>query len=172
MRWEESSSRFGTVKLYSSKTRKWRTIKAPAAATLSANRKASGLGGAELVLTHPDHWYRERFRRASKSVGISYGQKSPGGWTPHDLRHTCLTISRSREYQSTLLKTTPAMRRSSKPRSISSSCHNRLNSQRGFQITWLNFQKRKWIPKHLPHPSSLCVWLRKLSSHSPSYSAR
>lgn len=48
-------------------------------------------GGAELVLTHPDHWYRERFRRASKSVGISYGQKTPGGWTPHDLRHTCLT---------------------------------------------------------------------------------
>jgi len=91
MRWEESSSRFGTVKLYSSKTRKWRTIKAPAAATLLANRKASGLGGAELVLTHPDHWYRERFKRASKSVGISYGQKSPGGWTPHDLRHTCLT---------------------------------------------------------------------------------
>src|SRR5688572_5254290 len=28
MRWEESSIRFGTVKLYSSKTKKWRTIKA------------------------------------------------------------------------------------------------------------------------------------------------
>lgn len=91
MRWTESSSRFGTVKLYSSKTRKWRTISVPAAATLLANRKASGRGGAELVLTHPDHWYRERFRRASKNIGISYGQKTPGGWTPHDLRHTCLT---------------------------------------------------------------------------------
>jgi len=32
MKWEESSERFGTVKLYSSKTQKWRTIKAPAAA--------------------------------------------------------------------------------------------------------------------------------------------
>src|SRR5690242_21287324 len=47
MRWEESSSRFGTVKLYSSKTRKWRTIKAPAAAILLANRKASGLRSEE-----------------------------------------------------------------------------------------------------------------------------
>jgi len=28
MRWEESDVRFGTVKLYSSKTKKWRTIKA------------------------------------------------------------------------------------------------------------------------------------------------
>jgi hypothetical protein len=39
MKWEESSERFGTVKLYSSKTQKWRTIKAPAAATLIAQRR-------------------------------------------------------------------------------------------------------------------------------------
>jgi integrase len=67
MRWEESSLRFGTVKLYSSKTRKWRTIKAPAAATLLANRKAAGLGGAQVVLTHPDHWYRKAFNSATLS---------------------------------------------------------------------------------------------------------
>ena len=41
MRWEESDVRFGTVKLYSSKTKKWRTIKAPSAAILIANRKAA-----------------------------------------------------------------------------------------------------------------------------------
>jgi len=45
MRWEESDVRFGTVKLYSSKTKKWRTIKAPSAVILIANRKAAGQGG-------------------------------------------------------------------------------------------------------------------------------
>lgn len=91
MRWEESQVRFGTVKLYSSKTKKWRTITAPAAATLIAQRKADGHGGATNVLTHPDHWFREILREASESVGIRYGQTVPGGWCPHDLRHTCLT---------------------------------------------------------------------------------
>lgn len=91
MRWEESSIRFGTVKLYSSKTKKWRTIKAPAAATLLAERKAAGLGGTHLVLTHPDHWYRDIFKEVSESLGIRYGQRVPGGWTVHDLRHMCLT---------------------------------------------------------------------------------
>jgi len=91
MRWEESDIRFGTVKLYSSKTKKWRTIKAPSAATLIANRKAAGQGGATRVLTHPDHWYRDILGQASESVGIRYGQRVPGGWTTHDLRHTCLT---------------------------------------------------------------------------------
>jgi len=91
MRWEESDVRFGTVKLYSSKTKKWRTIKAPSAATLIANRKAAGQGGSTRVLTHPDHWYRDILGQASESVGIRYGQRVPGAWTIHDLRHTCLT---------------------------------------------------------------------------------
>ena len=91
MRWEESDVRFGTVKLYSSKTKKWRTIKALSAATLIANRKAAGQGGTTRVLTHPDHWYRDILGQASESVGIRYGQRVPGGWTTHDLRHTCLT---------------------------------------------------------------------------------
>ncbi len=90
-RWEESDDRFGTVKLYSSKTKKWRTIKAPSAATLIANRKAAAHGGTTRVLTHPDHWYRDILGQASESVGIRYGQRVPGGWTTHDLCHTCLT---------------------------------------------------------------------------------
>ncbi len=31
------------------------------------------------------------FKKASESVGIPYGWRSEGGWTVHDLRHTCLT---------------------------------------------------------------------------------
>ena len=91
MRWEECDVRFGTVKLYSSKTKKWRTIKAPSAATLIASQKLAGAGGGTRVLTRPDHWYRDVLGQASESVGIRYGQKVPGGWTIHDLRHTCLT---------------------------------------------------------------------------------
>jgi integrase len=91
MRWEECDVRFGTVKLYSSKTKKWRTIKAPAAATLITSQKLAGVGGGTRVLTRPDHWYRKVLKQASESVGIRYGQKVPGGWTIHDLRHTCLT---------------------------------------------------------------------------------
>ncbi len=91
MRWEDTQVRFGTVRLYSSKTKSWRTITAPAAADLIAQRKADGLGGTTNVLTHPDHWFREILSEASETVGIRYGQTVPGGWCPHDLRHTCLT---------------------------------------------------------------------------------
>jgi len=31
------------------------------------------------------------FREASEQCGITYGQQTAGGWTVHDLRHTCLT---------------------------------------------------------------------------------
>ena len=91
MRWQECDVRFGTVKLYSSKTKKWRTIKAPSAATLITSQKLAVAGGGIRVLTRPDHWYRDILKEASESVGIRYGQKIPGGWTIHDLRHTCLT---------------------------------------------------------------------------------
>ena len=72
MRWEESDVRFGTVKLYSSKTKKWRTIKAPSATTLIAQRRAEGEGGGSRVLTQPDHWFRDILKEASESVGIRY----------------------------------------------------------------------------------------------------
>jgi integrase len=91
MRWEESDVRFGSVKLYSSKTKKWRNIKAPSAATLIAQRKAEREERGIRVLTEPDHWFRDILKEASESVGIRYGQTVPDGWCPHDLRHTCLT---------------------------------------------------------------------------------
>ncbi len=90
MRPEESSERFGTVKLYSSRTKKWRTMKAPAAASLIEQRKREALGNEGIVLTCPDHWIREVFREASESISIPYGQNVEGGWCPNDLRHTNL----------------------------------------------------------------------------------
>jgi integrase len=91
MRWDESSERFGTVKLYSSKTKKWRTIKVPAAATLIAIRRRQGSGTETHVLRRSDKWIRDVLSEASESSGIPYGQNVLGGWCPHDLRHTCLT---------------------------------------------------------------------------------
>lgn len=90
MKWEESSERFGTVKLYSSKTKKWRTIKAPAAVALIAERRTKEKTALK-VIERPDHWIRDVLQKASESVGVVYGQQVPGGWCPHDLRHTCLT---------------------------------------------------------------------------------
>jgi integrase len=91
MRWDESSERFGTVKLYSSKTKKWRTVKVPAAATLIAARRKDGRGSATHVCPLSDKWIRDVLGIVSESVGIPYGQNVPGGWCPHDLRHTCLS---------------------------------------------------------------------------------
>jgi integrase len=90
MRWDESSERFGTVKLYSSKTKKWRTIRAPSAASLIADRKVDQ-EDAILVLPCSDHRIRKILKKVSESVGIRYGQNVMDGWCPHDLRHTCLT---------------------------------------------------------------------------------
>lgn len=92
MKWDESSVRFGTVKLKSTKTGgKVRTIKAPAAAELIAQRREAKLGGTIRVLTQDDKWFRDAFREISESLNILYGQRIPGGWTIHDLRHTCLS---------------------------------------------------------------------------------
>jgi integrase len=91
LRWEHSSTRFGTIKLYSSKTEKWRTIKAPAATELIEKRRKASLGGPVRLLTKKDMYFRKIFGRISKRLGIRYGQKVPDGWTIHDLRHTCLT---------------------------------------------------------------------------------
>jgi hypothetical protein len=67
-----------------------RTIKAPAAAALIAKRRQKEKA-APTVFGCPDHWIRGVLQTASESVGVIYGQQVPGGWCPHDLRHTCLT---------------------------------------------------------------------------------
>ena len=92
MKWDESSPRFGIVKLKSTKTGgKTRTIKVPSAAELIAQRKSLKLGGAERVLTKKYEWFKETFKTVSEGLEIPYGQRVPGGWTIHDLRHTCLS---------------------------------------------------------------------------------
>ena len=91
LKWEHSSTRFGTIKLYSSKTEKWRTIKAPAATELIEKRRKASLEASVRLLTKKDMYFRKIFGRISKQLGIPYGQKVPDGWTIHDLRHTCLT---------------------------------------------------------------------------------
>ena len=90
MRWDESSEHFGTVKLYSSSRKEWRTIRVPAAAALIAKRKLEGRGNETLVFLCPDHCIRKVLCEASESVGIPYGQNVEGGWCPNDLRHTFL----------------------------------------------------------------------------------
>lgn len=92
MKWDESSVRFGTVKLKSTKTGgKTRTIKVPGAAELISERKAAKLGGVERVLTKEYEWFKETLKTVSESLSIPYGQRVPSGWTIHDLRHTCLS---------------------------------------------------------------------------------
>lgn len=91
LKWEETSVRFGTTYLFSGKTGKDRTIRVPAATKLVAKRQAANLGGQVNVLTKTDKYFRKIFSRVSKQLGIAYGQNTPGGWTIHDIRHTCLT---------------------------------------------------------------------------------
>ena len=92
MKWDESNVRFGIVKLKSTKTGgKTRPIKVPGAAELIAQRKAAKLGGSERVLTKEYEWFKETFKTISESLDIPYGQRVQGGWTIHDLRHTCLS---------------------------------------------------------------------------------
>ncbi|MGH9962985.1 MAG: tyrosine-type recombinase/integrase, partial [Pyrinomonadaceae bacterium] len=91
LKWEDASVRFGTAYLFSGTTGKDRTIRVPAAAKLIAKRKAANLGGQVKVLTKTPAYFRKIFGRISKQLNITYGQRKPGGWTIHDIRHTCLT---------------------------------------------------------------------------------
>src|SRR5205823_4819582 len=77
--------------LFSSKTKKWRTIRAPSAASLIAERKVADQEDAILVLPCSDHRILKVLKKVSESVDIRYGQNVMDGWCPHDLRHTCLT---------------------------------------------------------------------------------
>jgi integrase len=54
-------------------------------------RKRDGLGSKIHCFTRRDHWIRAVFKEASEQCKITYGQQVAGGWTVHDLRHTCLT---------------------------------------------------------------------------------
>jgi integrase len=92
MKWDESSTRFGTVKLKATKTGgRVRTNRVPAAAQLIARRREAKLGGPVRVLTKEYEWFKDTLKTVSESLDIPYGQRVQGGWTIHDLRHTCLS---------------------------------------------------------------------------------
>lgn len=92
MKWNELSVQFGNVKLKAVKTGgRWRTNKIPGAAQLIAQRRAANLGGKVQILTKEYEYFKDTFKAVSESLGIIYGQRVPGGWTIHDLRHTCLS---------------------------------------------------------------------------------
>jgi len=92
MKWDESSERFGIIKLKAIKTGgRTRSIKVPGAAELIAQRKAAKLGGPQRVLTKEYGYFKDTFKAVSENLEIPYGQRVQGGWTIHDLRHTCLS---------------------------------------------------------------------------------
>jgi integrase len=89
--WDRIDTEKGTLQLYSYKTRKWRTILVPAVVELLLRRKAEGRGTATHAFDVRDHNLRKAFRAVSRACQIPYGRKVANGWSPHDLRHTCLS---------------------------------------------------------------------------------
>lgn len=89
--WNRVNPKNGTIDLHAYKTKKWRTILVPAVVELLMRRKADGLGSDTRAFDLRDHKIRKIFKRASLACEIPYGRKVEGGWTPHDLRHTCLS---------------------------------------------------------------------------------
>jgi integrase len=91
IRWIDVNEHFGTVILRAHKTGKERVLHIPGVVEVLMERKRAGLGNSVHCFTRRDHWIRAVFREASEQCGITYGQQVAGGWTVHDLRHTCLT---------------------------------------------------------------------------------
>ena len=91
IKWTDVNINAGTIKLFSGKTGKGRTIYVPAVVDVLEERKKAGLGNRLHAFECRDHWIRKIFRQVSKQCTIPYGQRVAGGWTVHDLRHTCLT---------------------------------------------------------------------------------
>ncbi|MCP9494056.1 MAG: tyrosine-type recombinase/integrase [Pyrinomonadaceae bacterium MAG19_C2-C3] len=90
--WNRIHIKAGTIDLYAYKTKKWRTILVPAVVELLMKRKAEGLGSATHAFAIRDHNIRKTLETISTECGIPYGRKVEGGWSPHDLRHTCLSF--------------------------------------------------------------------------------
>lgn len=91
IKWTDINKHRETVTLFSGKTGKTRVIRVPAVIDILLERKREKLGNSFHAFDCRDHYIRKVFKIVSKECGIPYGQKTPNGWTPHDLRHTCLT---------------------------------------------------------------------------------
>lgn len=91
IRWVDVNEHFGTVVLRAHKTGKERVLHIPAVVEILIARRQNGLGNEVHCFDRRDHWVRAMFKEASAQCQITYGQQVAGGWTVHDLRHTCLT---------------------------------------------------------------------------------
>lgn len=91
LRWEDINFKERKVKLFASKTQKPKNLEVEAVVDLLAQRKKKGLGNEIFVFTCRDHWIRKSFAEAAEACDILYGQRTEGGFTPHDLRGTALT---------------------------------------------------------------------------------
>jgi integrase len=92
IKWTDINKAEGTVRLFSCKVGgKERIIYCPPAVEILLERKKAKLGNNIHAFTCRDYKLREIFEEVSEECEIPYGQKTPGGWTVHDLRHTCLT---------------------------------------------------------------------------------
>lgn len=91
IKWTDANKHFQTLRLFAHKTGRERILHVPAVVEVLLQRKAAKLGSETHAFTCRDHWIRSVFKKASESVSIPYGWRSEGGWTVHDLRHTCLT---------------------------------------------------------------------------------
>lgn len=91
IKWTDINKRSQTVTFFSHKTGKTRVVRVPAVVEILLERKRKKLGNSLHAFDCRDHYIRKAFEIASKTCGIPFGQKAPNGWTPHDLRHTCLT---------------------------------------------------------------------------------
>lgn len=91
IKWTDINKNRGTVKFFSGKTGKERIVYVPVVVDILMERKKAKLGNNLHAFYCRDHWIRKVFANVSKKCNIPYGQRIPGGWTVHDLRHTCLT---------------------------------------------------------------------------------
>jgi len=84
--WERKS-----INVYSSKTKKTRTLQVPGVVEVLKKRKKEHLGSATHVFARRDHWFRKVFKRVATQNNLRFGQNVEGGFTLHDLRHTAAT---------------------------------------------------------------------------------
>ncbi len=109
------------------------------------NYPLPGCSGSHGLVIDSEHRLACCLRKASESVGIRYGQSVPGGWCPHDLRHTCLTnlalagvpINGIKEYagHSSIVETQRYLKFMPESVELAAQASSRLANIAGFQPT-------------------------------------
>lgn len=89
--WDRVDFVKGSINVYSSKTKKYRTLHVPAVVEILKQRKKESLGSLTHAFARRDHWFRKIFKRVATQNQLLFGQNVPGGFTLRDLRHTAAT---------------------------------------------------------------------------------